>query len=214
MDYPKEWDELPKRERKRKIKALKSEADRKDSKNNNTRNIVIAVVAIVVAFVIYNNLYSSKNTIEIDKFQFEQDTSDISLEGKVEEFETEGAEHISKNTKPEYKTNPPTSGGHFAQAEKWGVKNKEIDDRAGVHSLEHGGIWISYKDISEEEVALLNEIAKRNGFSVLVSPRQANDDKIVAASWGKMMRLETVDVSLIQKYIDTYKNDSPEKLAK
>jgi len=83
-----------------------------------------------------------------------------------------------------------------------------------VHNLEHGGIWISYKDISEEDISILKEISKQNSQSTVVSPRSGNDNKIVIASWGKMMRLDSVDKALIQKYIDTYKNQSPEKLAR
>ena len=114
----------------------------------------------------------------------------------------------------EYQTNPPTSGDHLAQAENWGVYDKEIDDKAGVHSMEHGGVWISYKDIGEADIAVLKEIGKQNSQSTVVSPRLGNDNQIVVASWGKLMRLESVDKALIQKYIDTYKNQSPEKLAR
>jgi len=120
---------------------------------------------------------------------------------------------VSTEVNVEYQTNPPTSGDHLAQAENWGIYDKEIDDKAGVHSMEHGGIWISYKDIGAEERQGLEEIGKENSQSTVVSPRSGNDNKIVVASWGKLIRLESVDKALIQKYIDTYKNQAPEKLA-
>jgi len=41
----------------------------------------------------------------------------------------------------------------------------------------------------------------------------ANDAKIAVASWGRLMKLDAVDKALIQKYIATYKNQGPEKLA-
>ena len=113
-----------------------------------------------------------------------------------------------------YDTNPPTSGDHLAQAENWGVYEKEIDDKAAVHGLEHGGIWISYKEITDDEKAALEEIGKQNSQSAIVSPRLANDVKIAIVSWGRMMKLESADKALIQKYIDTYKNQSPEKIAR
>ena len=69
---------------------------------------------------------------------------------------------MSSGTSVEYQTNPPTSGDHLAQAENWGVYDKEIDDKAGVHSMEHGGIWISYKDIDDESKKVLEEIGKSN----------------------------------------------------
>jgi hypothetical protein len=99
-------------------------------------------------------------------------------------------------------------------AENWGVYNEEIDDKAAVHGLEHGGIWISYKNIDEESMSILKSIGKKNNQSVIVSPRSKNDANIVVASWGKMMSLENVDEVLIQKYIDTNKNKSPEQVAR
>lgn len=80
--------------------------------------------------------------------------------------------------------------------------------------LEHGGIWISYKEIDDETKKILEEIGKSNPQSVIVSPRPANENRIAIVSWGKMMKLDLVDKALIQKYIDTYKNQSPEKLAR
>jgi hypothetical protein len=114
----------------------------------------------------------------------------------------------------DYQTNPPTSGDHYANPVPWGIYDEEVTDEAVVHSLEHGGIWISYQDLSEEEIAILAEIGQQNSQSTVVSPRASNDSRIVVASWGKMMNLETVDKALIQKYIDTYKNQAPENLAR
>jgi len=149
-----------------------------------------------------------------EQVQFEQEVKAVSLEGKVEEFPIEGREHVPIGTSVDYQTNPPTSGNHLAQPKEWGIFTNEIDDMQAVHSMEHGGIWISYQDINEEEIAVLEDIGKQNSQSTLVSPRSGNDNKIVVASWGKVMRLEIVDKALIQKYIDTYKNQSPEKLAR
>jgi len=64
---------------------------------------------------------------------------------------------VSTEVNVEYQTNPPTSGDHLAQAENWGIYDKEIDDKAGVHCMKHGGIWISYKDVSEADLAVLKD---------------------------------------------------------
>lgn len=220
IDYPKEWDELPKRERKRKIRELKKQEQKKLELFKRAKNISIVVVLFVVIVGGYR-LLTQKSP---EDAAFDQEVEQITLEGKVEEFPIEGQEHVSPGASVEYKTNPPTSGGHLAQAENWGVYDEEIDDKAAVHGLEHGGIWITYKqssdgqdsseELSDEEKAVLEEIGKENPLSVIVSPRNRNDVKIAVVSWGKMMKLEKVDKALIQKYIDTYKNQSPEKLAR
>jgi len=209
-DYPEEWNELSKYERKKKIKELLQEQERKSSSLKKIRNIGLIVIAIIL--IVVGIIQLTKKTPE--QIKLKKQVATVSLDGKVEKFAIEGRDHVSTETSVEYKTNPPTSGSHLDQAKNWGIYSKEIDDKAGVHGLEHGGIWISYKDIDDVTKKELEEIGKDNSLSVIVSPRIENDNKIVVASWGRMMRLETLDKVLIQKYIDTYKNQSPEKLAR
>jgi len=210
VDYPEEWNELPKRERKQKIRELKKQDEKKDEFSKKVKSVGIAFVVIVVLVGGYK-LVTQKSPEEV---AFQEEVKEVSLQDKVEEFEIEGAEHVAPETEVEYKTNPPTSGSHYGTPTDWGVYSEEISDEATVHSLEHGGTWISYKDISDEEKQILEEIGRSNPQSVVVSPRAANDNKVAVVSWGRMMKLEAADRALIQKYIDTYKNQSPEKLAR
>jgi len=83
-----------------------------------------------------------------------------------------------------------------------------------MHNLEHDGIWITYKDLDEGSVNTLKNIAKNNRNSVVITRRDKNDDLIAVISWGRMMKLTKVDETLIQKYIETYINQSPEKFAR
>lgn len=210
MNYPEEWDDLPKHERKKKLKTLRREQEKKAEFIKKVKTWSLITVVVIVGVIGYGQL--TKKSPE--QLELEQQIEAVSLEGKVEEFQIEGRDHVPAGTSVEYQTNPPTSGGHLAEAKNWSVYDKEIDDKAGVHNLEHGGIWISYKDITEEDIKVLEDLGKQNSQSTVVSPRSANNDKIVVASWGKLMRLESIDKALIQKYIDTYKNQSPEKLAR
>jgi len=211
MDYPEEWNQLLKHERKKKIKELMREQERKTNSVKKIRNW--GIVVIVLFIVVFGYIQLTKKTPE--QTIFEQQIKAVSLDGKVEEFSIEGRDHVLAGTRVEYKTNPPTSGSHFAQPQNWGVYSKEIPDGSVVHSLEHGGIWISYKeDISNDQKTILEETGRANSQSVIVSPRPGNDEKVVVVSWGRMMKLETADKALIQKYIDTYKNQSPERLAR
>ncbi|NCN58897.1 hypothetical protein COW99_04665 [Candidatus Roizmanbacteria bacterium CG22_combo_CG10-13_8_21_14_all_38_20] len=210
IDYPKEWNELTKKERRIKIKELEQQKKLSSKRNKKIRNFL--VITLIVGALLTAYIYSKRQTPQ--EVALKQEIDSVSLEGKVEDFSIEGRSHVSSGTDVSYKTNPPTSGDHLAQAENWGTYSKEIDDKAGVHGLEHGGVWISYKDISKEDIKVLEGIGKENSLSVIVSPRSANDVPIAVVSWGRMMKLESVDKAVIQKYIDTYKNDSPEKLAR
>ena len=209
MDYPEEWNQLPRHDRRKRIKLLRRQNESKAQVFKKIRNFGLLIVA-TVALVIGGWQLTKKSP---EKIEFERKVETVSLEGKVQEFPIEGRAHVSLGTPVTYNTNPPTSGDHFAEAESWGVNEKEVEDKAAIHGLEHGGIWITYKDIDEESTKILEEIGRENSGSVIVSPRSGNEAKISVTSWGRMMKLDAVDKALIQKYIATYKNQGPEKLA-
>lgn len=133
-----------------------------------------------------------------------------------ESFAIQGKEHIPVGSEhPEYNSNPPTSGSHYAQPTDWGVYQDELKDENVIHSLEHGGIWISYQpSIDEETKEKLEAIGKKYSGSVVVSPRNANDAPIALASWGQLEKLTTFDETRIVEFIKRNKNKSPEPLAR
>ena len=209
IEYPIEWDQLPRHERRKKIKLLR----RQNEKQTQTLKKIAAIGLVLLAFPILFLSYKFLTKKSPEKIVFEQKVETVSLDGKVQEFPIEGRKHVSAKTVVSYKTNPPTSGDHLAEAESWGVYDKEISDKEAVHGLEHGGIWITYKDLDEESIKILEAVGKENPGSTIVSPRAGNDAKIAVASWGRMMKLDAPDKALIQKYIATYINQGPEKLA-
>lgn len=132
-----------------------------------------------------------------------------------ETFPILGREHIVVGAShPPYNSNPPTSGPHYAQPAPWGVYEEELPDEQLIHNLEHGGIWISYKDIDQETKSNLETISKRYSGSVIITLRPANDSKIILASWGRLLKLEDFDEAGIIDFIKANKNKSPEKLAR
>ena len=122
-------------------------------------------------------------------------------------------EHINiGDSHEQYNSNPPTSGPHAGPA-PWGFSEQEIADENAIHNLEHGGIWVSYKDIDDQSVEILRDIARKNSQSVLVTPRAANDSSVAIASWGRLMKMGNVDEQAITEFIRKNKNKSPEPLA-
>ena len=120
--------------------------------------------------------------------------------------------HISaSDSHKEYNSNPPTSGSHAGTAQ-WGFSEVELLDENLIHNIEHGGIWISYKDLDQQSIETLREIARKNSRSVVVTPRAANDSPVAVASWGRLMKLDSVDEEAITEFIRKNKNKSPEQL--
>jgi len=128
----------------------------------------------------------------------------------------QGRNHISENAPtPTYNSNPPTSGPH-ASPVQGGFYDSEIRDINAVHNLEHGFVWITYKDINNEILARLKEIGQQFSGSVIVSKREANDSPIALASWGRLEKIDTsaFDEKLIINFILKNRNRSPERLAR
>ncbi len=130
-----------------------------------------------------------------------------------QKFSDQGQQHIAVGaTHPEYNSNPPTSGWHYAQSANWGVYQTELPDEQLIHNLEHGGIWISYKDIDDAAKTALEKIAESRS-KVVVAPRAKNDAPIVLASWGRLQKFQTLDEQGILNFIKANSNKSPEPFA-
>lgn len=171
--------------------------------------IITVIVLAVLGLGIFLFIQDAKNS----KLVVTGDDANTSLQGQ--EFSNLGQKHIEIGESHDpYNSNPPTSGPHYIQPADWGVYDKELQDEQLVHNLEHGGIWISYKDVDEQTKMSLEKIAKANPGSVVLTPRSANESKIGIASWTRLEKLEAYDESKILTFIQANKNKSPEPLAK
>jgi|SRR3989338_7866884 len=173
--------------------------------------IIILVVTLAIAGLLiwFTKSQDAKYT------QYKVGPVDENLAEVGEAFENQGQEHIKNgDPHPPYNSNPPTSGWHYVVPASWGVYNRPLVDEQAVHNLEHGGIWISYKDIDEETKANLEKITKANSNAIIMSPREANDAKIVLVSWTRLMKLDIYDEAKILDFIQRNKGKGPEKLVK
>jgi len=187
-------------ERKRLKKQRKREQREQESRKEKTNSVALWVAGIgaIGAFIFVGVFFSKR--------------ASVSRPGKSHHIE--GREHVSHSESIEYKTNPPTSGAHYADPIDWGVYGYEVRDEQAVHSLEHGGIWISYKDADEGIVDKLERIGRKYPNRTIVSPRSRNDSFIAIASWGRLLKLDVFDEEQIVEYIKKNTNKSPEKIAR
>lgn len=131
---------------------------------------------------------------------------------EVVDFPDQGRDHIVPGQPhPPYNSNPPTSGWHFPSPAPWGFYNDELADELLVHNLEHGGIWISFKDTTDTEVVdALVALARQFRTKVIITHRPGNDSRIAVAAWTKLMKLDRFDRRVIINFINRYKNKGPE----
>lgn len=172
--------------------------------------IILMIVLSLIGLVIW---LSIAQDAKYAKYKIGNNPGNLDPVGMV--FENQGQTHIKVGeSHPPYNSNPPTSGWHWLKPANWGVYNRVLVDEQVVHNLEHGGIWISYKDIDEDTKANLEKITKANSRSVIMSPREANDSRIVLASWTRLEKLDIYDEKKILEFIELNKNKSPEPLAR
>ena len=107
---------------------------------------------------------------------------------------------------------PPSGGPHFDQPLRAGVYDDPVPDGNAIHSLEHGMVWISYSPelVTEADIEALRDIADDHGGDTILSPRPLNTLPIAVVSWGRIMRLDAVDASAIEDFIEVNTNRSPE----
>lgn len=129
-------------------------------------------------------------------------------------YPSQGAVHVARGAPhPPYNSNPPTSGWHDPSPAPWGYYPNEIADEILVHNLEHGGVWISYRDPKDQEVAdKLFDLSKRFPKKVIITQRQKNDSRIAVAAWTRLLKLDRYDERAIVDFIKAYRNRGPERV--
>jgi len=182
----------------------------KKQRNKNTKTLIfIGVTILLLLFA-----YISSNKAKQNEQQAIDDLFEKEIVLDVQEFKDQGTEHISEPGNFEYNSNPPTSGPHYAQAPEWGFYPKPIDDESALHAVEHGGVWVSYNNLNQDEIDILKEFTDTNAQSVIVTPRPENNTRISAVAWTKLVKFDDVDVDALQKFLLLNKNKTHEPLAK
>lgn len=169
--------------------------------------------------------FSKSSDMKPTTDQMKPDAVSTPVSGTVE-YEPVSRTHITAGTAgSDYNSNPPTSGVHWPSPAKNGVFDKPLPDEQVIHNLEHGYVWISYREeqkeatpgaevkpgLSSDEVKQLVDIVKDDDWKVILTPRVKNDTKIALASWGRLLNLEEMDADKIKDFIKTYRNRGPEK---
>jgi len=130
-------------------------------------------------------------------------------------YEIQSREHIEVGASPPaYNSNPPTGGWHYADPADIGFYTSQLPDEQLVHNLEHGQIWISFRDADDQAaIDVLRDVQGRQPGTVIVTHRPENPARIAVASWGQLLLLDEPDVNQMAAFITRYKNRAPEPLA-
>jgi len=127
----------------------------------------------------------------------------------------ENTNHVAVGSSlPEYTSNPPTSGPHYAGTARSGFREETIADQYIIHNLEHGDVWISYHPRVADEIK--EELKQFGAAKVIITPRESNDTDIALAAWGRLdafnIEGNVLPVERVSDFIKRYTNKGPERV--
>ncbi|KKU03075.1 MAG: hypothetical protein UX99_C0002G0095 [Candidatus Amesbacteria bacterium GW2011_GWB1_47_26] len=139
-----------------------------------------------------------------------------------------------------YNSNPPASGPHDADWIRPGVYGEAQDKYKLIHSLEHGYVVVHYncaKALSAQPSTLSvsahedNEVATDSGTiktdcalgqqladfakkmelkKLIVQPNPTIDKPIIMVAWDRILKMDTFDEKLAEKFVKAFRNKGPE----
>ena len=125
-----------------------------------------------------------------------------------------GRDHIAPGAQPSrYNSNPPTSGDHYPAPVPAAFYEQQVPDAYLVHNLEHGQVWLSWRDEADREaIELFRQLHEQFAEWVVVSHRPENDRRLAAAAWGRLLKLDAPDRDALTAFIMRYRDKAPESV--
>jgi putative peptide zinc metalloprotease protein len=121
----------------------------------------------------------------------------------VEGFEVTSRNHVT--TPVSYPQSPPVGGDHSPIWQNCGFYDAPIANENGVHSLEHGAIWITYRpDLPQHQVEALRKLANSERH-VLVSPYPDLTAPLMASAWTRRASLSSPDDPRLDDFIHRFR---------
>jgi hypothetical protein len=102
-----------------------------------------------------------------------------------------------------YTVSPPVGGNHNPvwQNCQGDVYAAQIANEHGVHSLEHGAVWITYRpDLAKDQVDALAKKVRGNDY-MLMSPYPGLDKPISLEAWGFQLKVDKASDPRVDEFI-------------
>lgn len=193
-------------------RAAEEERRREQQKVARKRNMVTLVIAVVVLGVVIALVLQNRGS------------DDAVLAGSVsareagcteiEEHEIEGQEHVDAT--PQYGTNPPTSGNHYATPAAVGFYEEPLDPGGVLHTLEHSVIVFWYDPGAPQTVidgieALVDQEPQA---SMAIPWADAESPYTFAiTAWGASQKCRQPSQAVVDEFREKYQGKGPEPVA-
>ncbi|WP_027483818.1 DUF3105 domain-containing protein [Deinococcus pimensis] len=133
-----------------------------------------------------------------------------SIEG-LKTFKYQGGQH--KDGRVEYTETPPVGGTHNFRWQNCGVYDAPIANEYGVHSLEHGAVWITYREgLAQDQVDKLKKLVDGHSYTIL-SPYPDLPSPVVASAWNNQVAVENADDARLAAFVRKFESgtQAPER---
>jgi putative peptide zinc metalloprotease protein len=115
------------------------------------------------------------------------------------------AERLHVDAPVSYEQTPPVGGPHAPLWHNCGFYDRPITNETGVHSLEHGAVWITYRpELDLAGIGRLRELARSQPY-VLVSPFAGLPSPVVASAWGHQVSLDSASDPRLLQFVRAYR---------
>ncbi len=193
------------------------EERRRRAQRNRTMTVaaVIAVAVVIVGWLAWGSLRTVYRGVRGQTGaapQPAQSGQPARPRPQIVTVKDQGRDHVTPGQPhPAYNSNPPASGWHYGTTSAWGFHTEVLQDELVIHNLEHGGIWITYKDENDSAVVdPLVALAREFPRKLIISHRPANDSRIAVVAWDHVMKLDAYDRDAIVDFYNRFKNKGPE----
>ena len=114
-------------------------------------------------------------------------------------------ERLHVDSPVSYAQTPPVGGPHAPLWHNCGFYDRPIANEHGVHSLEHGAVWITYRpELDTAEITRLRELARSQPY-LLVSPFAGLPSPVVASAWGHQVSLHSASDPRLLEFVRAFR---------
>jgi hypothetical protein len=108
------------------------------------------------------------------------------------------------DTPVDYPQKPPVGGPHSPVWQNCAFYGTPILSEHGVHSMEHGAVWITFDPkLASAQIGLIKKLVKGQ---VLASPFDGLPSPVVATAWGKQLQLQSADDPRLAQFVKYFAN--------
>ena len=156
--------------------------------------LLVSIVAVMIGIFIIGNRGA-------------ENPAQAKIEG-LKTFNNQDRNHVKETV--QYAQTPAAGGNHDAVWPDCNGKayDQPLRNENAVHALEHGAVWVTYKEGTEQKQvdALKKKITGKQ--YVMMSPLADQSDQIMMTAWNNQLSLSSADDSKFDQFMTAFSQSS------